>query len=205
MRAKPRPSRRTSTTPSSLVARPSSGKSSRSSSSGSVLFALAVASAASSSAGPLVEAQGPRLRLGDVGRSPLRRRFEHVELDRVHVVSSRPQRAAGRAAADQPPGQRAGRLPVAVRDVAADDRRAVAMGALEQPLASGRQVVGHHGHVAAQVVEIDDVDVRPHARGDDAPVREPDGAGVRARELRATMEPTVIRPCERSRVQWESA
>jgi hypothetical protein len=50
IRQKPRPFNRTSTTPSNFVARPSSGKSSRASSKGLVLFRLAVARAASSSA-----------------------------------------------------------------------------------------------------------------------------------------------------------
>ena len=87
----------------------------------------------------------------------------------------------GAAAAHEPPGQRARGRTVSVGDRSGDDRGAVALRALQEPLASGREVIRHNRLVAAEGVEIDDVDVGPPPRGQDASIVQADGTRRRAR------------------------
>src|SRR5258708_31784190 len=63
---------------------------------------------------------------------------------------------------NQAPGQRTGRLAVAIDDGAGDDGRVDALGPLQQPLAAGRQVVGDLRRPQAHIVVVQHVDVGLH-------------------------------------------
>ena len=64
---------------------------------------------------------------------------------------------------------------VAVHDTAANDGRAVAVGALYEPSTSGRQVVGNFGGIWPQLIQVDDVKVSFVTRCDDTAVLQSDG------------------------------
>ena len=123
------------------------------------------------------QAQCPGVRVGDVAGPPLRRRLQLVQR------GLRPLTACGPPAPHQAPRQGAGGLPVPVRDGPGHDGGTVAVGALQEALAAGGQVVGHDRRRAGEVVEVDDVEVRPHAGGQDAAVVQPDGPGRGAGQL----------------------
>src|SRR5665213_4544428 len=61
-------------------------------------------------------------------------------------------------AAQEPPGQRLGRRSVALGDLAVDQGRDVAAGALGQSPAAARQVIGHLWRVQGQAIVVDDIE-----------------------------------------------
>src|SRR3954454_11596737 len=65
----------------------------------------------------------------------------------------------GSGAAHEAAGQGTGVLAVGVGLGAGDERVQVAVGALQEPLAPGGQVVAEHRRVQGQALEVDDVDV----------------------------------------------
>ena len=185
MRAKPRPFRSTSTMPSSLPPDPRGGSrrarapAGRRSSPwrGQGGIELGVVGRA--------QTQGPRRRIGDVGRAPFGRGLQLVQCPGRHVgllsdsASARPARPAART---RRPGQRAGGFPVAVGDLP-DTTWPCSRGPLQQPLAAGGQVVGHLRRLATHVVEVDDVEVGLHTLGHHAAVEQADRPGGVARQL----------------------
>ena len=123
------------------------------------------------------QAQRPLGGIGDVGGPPLGCGLELVQC-RVGLHAGLLSSAA--AGVSRPPRtRRPGRAPVGSPSryviAAGDDGGAVAVGALQQALAPGGQVVGHDRRRAGQVVEVDDVEVGPHAGGQDPTVVEADG------------------------------
>lgn len=83
-------------------------------------------------------------------------------------------------AADQAARAGSGVLIVLAGHNAIDHRRQVAAGGLQQARAAGRQVVVQGQFAQLQVIEVDDVQVRPHAWRDQAAVGEAEQLGVAA-------------------------
>ena len=67
--------------------------------------------------------------------------------------------SGGSAIPHEPPGQGAGRLPVAPHRHTGDDRGVVTDGALKQPLPARRQVISDLRDAELEAVVVDDVDV----------------------------------------------
>ena len=134
---------------------------------------------------------------------PARAALAHASPLVCVLCSSRPRRSVA-SGPHEPPGQRARGLAVSVRDLPGDDRGAVALGALHESLAPGGQVVGHDRRLAAQALEVDDVEVGLQACRHDAAVVQPTARGGRLVSC-STTRPTSMRPCERSRAQCDSA
>ena len=72
--------------------------------------------------------------------------------------------------ANQPPGQRVGRLAIAVSDLTVDDRCEIAVGALLETRSTGGQVLDHRRRADFQIREVDDVQIGLHTRRDDAAI-----------------------------------
>src|ERR1019366_10816374 len=85
--------------------------------------------------------------------------------------------------ADKTSGSLARVLVMASSDDAADEGRCVALGRLQDPARAGRQVESKLRAPDAQPVEVDDIEVRPKAWGDDAAITKAVELGIGAAQL----------------------
>ena len=91
--------------------------------------------------------------------------------------------------AHQPPRQCSGVLASAAGHGSGNDSRVIAPGALAYPFRAARKVGDCFGREQTDVVDIDDVEVRPHSRRDMAAIAQTDcGCGSRRQRLDCALQ-----------------